>query len=204
MLKLLRFTSKLTLLTLEALEIQLQNTASHSEHGLNQDDVTTYVTTKFWKPMFSHLRKKSTYNDVWRHFLYIHWLLTCNGLSGGRTSLAKVEKHYCEIKTNIWMTIKCALNNFKTFDPYTRKNNAFKLSILEKSVQIFLSDILIWFWKRILVLYPLDTHQSFQKTVKGRKGVMGRKSVTGRNNATGRKNVMINKTVDYVCFTHLL
>ena len=44
----------------EALEIQLQNTAPHSEHGLNQDD-GQYVTTKFWKPMFSYLQKKSTY-----------------------------------------------------------------------------------------------------------------------------------------------
>ena len=44
----------------EALEIQLQNTAPHSEHGLNQDD-GQYVTTKFWKRMFSYLQKKSTY-----------------------------------------------------------------------------------------------------------------------------------------------
>ena len=42
----------------EALEIQLQDTAPRSEHGLNQDD-GQYVTTKFWKPMFSYLRHKS-------------------------------------------------------------------------------------------------------------------------------------------------
>ena len=41
----------------EALEIQLQDTSPHSEHGLNQDD-GQYVTTNFWKPMFSNLRKK--------------------------------------------------------------------------------------------------------------------------------------------------
>ena len=38
----------------EALEIQLQNTSPHSENGLNQDD----VTTRFWKQIFSYLRKK--------------------------------------------------------------------------------------------------------------------------------------------------
>ena len=42
----------------EALEIQLQDTAPRSEHGLNQDD-GQYVTTKFWKPMFSCLRYES-------------------------------------------------------------------------------------------------------------------------------------------------
>ena len=42
----------------EALEIQLQDTAPRSEYGLNQDD-GQYVTTKFWKPMFSYLRYKS-------------------------------------------------------------------------------------------------------------------------------------------------
>ncbi|MEO0685547.1 MAG: hypothetical protein AAFY76_11030 [Cyanobacteria bacterium J06649_11] len=42
----------------EALEIQLQDTAPRSEQGLNQDD-GQYVTTKFWKPMFSYLRHKS-------------------------------------------------------------------------------------------------------------------------------------------------
>ena len=40
------------------LEIQLQDTAPRSEHGLNRD-YGQYVTTKFWKPMFSCLRKKS-------------------------------------------------------------------------------------------------------------------------------------------------
>ena len=45
----------------EALEIQLQNTSPHSKNGLNQDD----VTTRFWKPMFSYLRKKK-----------IHWFLS--------------------------------------------------------------------------------------------------------------------------------
>ena len=42
----------------EALEIQLQNTSSHNENGLNQYDVQ-YVTTRFWKPMFSYLREKT-------------------------------------------------------------------------------------------------------------------------------------------------
>ena len=44
----------------EALEIQLQVTAPHSENGLNQDD-GQYVTTRFWKPMFSYLREKTTH-----------------------------------------------------------------------------------------------------------------------------------------------
>ena len=42
----------------EALEIQLLNTSPHSENGLNQDD-RQYVTTRFWKPMFSYLREKT-------------------------------------------------------------------------------------------------------------------------------------------------
>ena len=44
----------------EALEIQFQQTSPHSDHGLNQDD-GQYVTTGFWKPMFSYLREKSLY-----------------------------------------------------------------------------------------------------------------------------------------------
>ena len=42
----------------EALEIQLQQTSPHSDHGLNQDD-GQYVTTSFWKPMFTHIREKT-------------------------------------------------------------------------------------------------------------------------------------------------
>ena len=49
-----RFDCKLR----EALEIQLQDTAPRSEHSLNQGD-GQYVTTKFWKPMFSYLWHKS-------------------------------------------------------------------------------------------------------------------------------------------------
>ena len=44
----------------EALEIQFRQTSPRSEHGLNQDD-GQYVTTSFWKPMFSYLREKSLY-----------------------------------------------------------------------------------------------------------------------------------------------
>ena len=44
----------------EALEIQYQDTSPRSEHGLNQDD-GQYVTTKFWNPMLTHLRRKSLY-----------------------------------------------------------------------------------------------------------------------------------------------
>ena len=42
----------------EALEIQFRQTAPHSEHGLNLDD-GQYVTSRFWKPMLSHIRLKS-------------------------------------------------------------------------------------------------------------------------------------------------
>ena len=42
----------------EALEIQLQQTSPHSDHGLNQDD-GQYVTTSFWKPMLAHIRGKT-------------------------------------------------------------------------------------------------------------------------------------------------
>ena len=42
----------------EALEIQFRETAPHSEHGLNLDD-GQYVTSRFWKPMLSHLREKT-------------------------------------------------------------------------------------------------------------------------------------------------
>ena len=42
----------------EALEIQFQETSPRNEHGLNQDD-GQYVTTPFWKPMFSYLRENS-------------------------------------------------------------------------------------------------------------------------------------------------
>ena len=42
----------------EALEIQLQQTSPHSDHGLNQDD-GQYVTTSFWKPMLAHTRGKT-------------------------------------------------------------------------------------------------------------------------------------------------
>ncbi|XP_057316789.1 uncharacterized protein LOC130657810 [Hydractinia symbiolongicarpus] len=42
----------------EALEIQFQDTSPRSEHGLNLDD-GQYVTTKFWKPMFAYLKRKS-------------------------------------------------------------------------------------------------------------------------------------------------
>ena len=44
----------------EALEIQFRETSPRSEHGLNQDD-GQYVTTQFWKPIFSYLREKSLY-----------------------------------------------------------------------------------------------------------------------------------------------
>ena len=40
----------------EALEIQVQETSPRNEHGLNQDD-GQYVTTPFWKPMFSYLQE---------------------------------------------------------------------------------------------------------------------------------------------------
>ena len=39
----------------EALE--LQESSPHNEHDLNQD-YGQYVTTRFWKPMFSYLREK--------------------------------------------------------------------------------------------------------------------------------------------------
>ncbi|XP_057296292.1 uncharacterized protein LOC130625256 [Hydractinia symbiolongicarpus] len=42
----------------EALEIQFQGTSPRSEHGLNLDG-GQYVTTKFWKPMFAYLKRKS-------------------------------------------------------------------------------------------------------------------------------------------------
>ena len=44
----------------EALEIHFRETSPRNEHGLNQDD-GQYVTTTFWKPMFSYLRQKSLY-----------------------------------------------------------------------------------------------------------------------------------------------
>ena len=42
----------------EALEIQFQEASPLDEYGLNLDG-GQYVTTRFWKPMFSYLRKKS-------------------------------------------------------------------------------------------------------------------------------------------------
>ena len=42
----------------EALEIQFRQTAPHTEHGLNLDD-GQYVTSRFWKPMLSHIREKT-------------------------------------------------------------------------------------------------------------------------------------------------
>ncbi|XP_066926268.1 uncharacterized protein [Clytia hemisphaerica] len=42
----------------EALEIQFRQTAPHSDHGLNLDD-GQYVTSRFWKPMLSHIREKT-------------------------------------------------------------------------------------------------------------------------------------------------
>ena len=42
----------------EALEIQFRETAPHSDHGLNLDD-GQYVTSRFWKPMLSHIRLRS-------------------------------------------------------------------------------------------------------------------------------------------------
>ena len=42
----------------EALEIQFRDTSPRSDQGLNQDD-GQYVTSQFWKPMFSYLREKS-------------------------------------------------------------------------------------------------------------------------------------------------
>ena len=42
----------------EAYEIQLQVTSPHSENSLNQDN-GQYVTTRFWKPMFSYLCVKT-------------------------------------------------------------------------------------------------------------------------------------------------
>ena len=43
----------------EALEIQLQETSPHNEQGLNLDD-GQYVTTHFWRPMLSHLRREKS------------------------------------------------------------------------------------------------------------------------------------------------
>ena len=40
-----------------ALDIQLQQTSPHSDHGLNQDD-GQYVSTSFWKPMLAYIREK--------------------------------------------------------------------------------------------------------------------------------------------------
>ena len=42
----------------EALEIQYHETAPNNEGSLNQDN-GQYVTTNFWKPMFSFLRNRN-------------------------------------------------------------------------------------------------------------------------------------------------